>query len=61
MDGGSALIEKRFKSGLTDQEQAELQQLQELADRQLEELDSLMLKDVSLMESTARRLLKGTE
>jgi hypothetical protein len=56
-----ALIEKRFNGGLTDQEQEELQQLQALADRQLEELDALMLKDVALMETTAHRTLKGTE
>ncbi len=56
-----ALIEKRFSNGLTDPEQEELQLLQELADRQLEELDSLMLKDVALMETTARKILKGAE
>ncbi len=56
-----ALIEKRFSSGLTDQEKDELQQLQELADRQLEELDVLMLKDLALMETTARKILKGAE
>ncbi len=56
-----ALIEKRFRKSLTEQEQEELQQLQELADHQLEELDALMLKDVALMETTARRILKGAE
>lgn len=56
-----ALIEKRFNSGLTDQEQVELQQLQELADHQLEKLDTLMLKDVTLMKTTAHRILKGRE
>jgi hypothetical protein len=56
-----ALIEKRFSHGLTDQEQEELQQLQELADRQLEELDALMLKDMALMETTVRKILKGAE
>ena len=56
-----ALIGKRFKGGLTDQEQEELQQLQELADRQLEELDALMLKDVALMETSAHKILKGAE
>ena len=48
------LIEKRFSSGLTDEEQAELQRLQELADQHLEELDALMLQDVARMEDTAR-------
>ena len=57
----AALIEKRFNSSLTGQEQEELQQLQELADHQLEELDALMLKDVALMEATAHRILKGAE
>ena len=56
-----ALIEKRFNSGLTDQEQEELQQLQELADHQLEELDALMLKDVALMETTVRKTFKAVE
>ena len=56
-----ARIEKQFRSGLTDQEQEELQQLQEIADRQLEELDALMLKDMTLMETTARKILKATE
>jgi hypothetical protein len=56
-----ALIDKRFNRGLTDQEQVELQQLQELADRQLEELDALMLKDVALMETTAHKILTGSE
>lgn len=56
-----ALIEKRFNGGLTDQEQEDLQQLQEIADRQLDELDALMLKDVALMETTARNILKGGE
>ena len=48
------LIEKRFASGLTDEEQQELQRLQVLADQQLEELDALMLRDVGRMEDTAR-------
>ena len=51
------LIEKRFNGGLTDQEQEELQQLQETADRQLDELDALMLKDVAIMETSARKML----
>ena len=48
------LIEKRFSSGLTDEEQAELQRLQDLADQQLEELDALMLRDVGRMEETSQ-------
>ena len=51
------LIEKRFSSGLTDEEQAELQRLQDLADQQLEELDALMLQDVARMEETAREFM----
>jgi len=56
-----ALIEKRFRGGLTDSEQEELQHLQELADRQLEELDTLMLKDVADMEAAAQRVLGAVE
>jgi hypothetical protein len=56
-----ALIGKRFNGGLTDPEQLDLQQLQELADRQLEELDALMVKDVALMEATAHKILKAAE
>jgi hypothetical protein len=56
-----ALIEKQFRNGLTDQEQVELQELQELADRQLEELDAVMLKDLAIMERTARSVLQGAE
>ena len=46
-----ALIEKRFASGLTDDEKAELRRLQELADQQREELDARMLPDVARMEA----------
>ncbi len=55
------LIEKRFHGGLTDSEQEELQHLQELADRQLEELDGLMLKDIADMEAAAQRVLGAVE
>jgi len=55
------LIEKQFSGQLTDQEHAELQRLQELADRQLEELDAVMLKDVASMETTVQHLLNGAE
>ena len=48
-----ALIEKRFTGGLMDNEQAELQRLQEVADQQLEELDAVMLQDVARMEAMA--------
>lgn len=54
-----ALIEKRFATGLTDDEAAELQRLQELADRQLDELDARLLEDVARMEARAQQVLKG--
>jgi hypothetical protein len=53
-----ALIEKRFAGGLADHEREELQRLQELADRQLEELDALMLKNMARMEAAARKALE---
>jgi plasmid stability protein len=56
-----ALIEKRFTSGLTDHELEELQHLQNLADRQLEELDAKMLNDVARMEANARKILGAAE
>jgi hypothetical protein len=55
------LIEKRFAGGLADHEQEELQRLQEFADRQLEESDALMLKDLGRMEHAARKVLEATE
>ncbi len=60
-DRRGALIEKRFSAGLTHEEQAELQQLQILADRQLEELDANMLRDLSVMEARARKVINGAE
>jgi len=56
-----ALIKKRFDSGLTDEEQMELQQLQVLAERQVEELDRARLNDVARMEEAARRILGDAE
>lgn len=53
-----ALIDKQFSGGLSDQEQAELQHLQELADQQLEELDALMLTDVGRMEAKVAEIRK---
>jgi hypothetical protein len=53
-----ALIDKQFSGGLSDQEQAELQRLQELADQQLEELDALMLTDVGRMEAKVAEIRK---
>lgn len=55
------LIEMRFASGLTDNERAELQRLQELADRQLEEFDAVMLQDVARMEAVAHEARKAAE
>ena len=54
-----ALIEKRFASGLTEQEQEELQHIQDVADQQLEELDALMLQDVARMEASAQEILRA--
>ena len=56
-----ALIEKRFAQGLSAEEQQELPQLQEIADRQLEELDEKMLSDLANMESAAREALGASE
>ncbi len=56
-----ALIEKQFNGSLTGSEHEELQRLQELADRQLEELDARMLNDVSRMEGGARNILRASQ
>lgn len=54
-----ALIEKRFLSGLTSQEEEELQALQEMADRQLDELDQTLLRSVSELEVRAQQARRG--
>ena len=51
------LIGKRFAGGLTEAEEEELRGLQELADRQLEELDARMLLHLVKMEADARRVI----
>ena len=56
-----ALIEKRFASWLTDEERDELQNLQELADRQLEDLDARLLRDVARMEALVRKTAMSGE
>jgi hypothetical protein len=45
-----ALIRQQFAGGLTAAEAAELQELQQRADRHLESLDSQMLADITEME-----------
>jgi hypothetical protein len=55
------LIQKRFSSGLSNEEAIELQQLQELADRQLEEMDMHLLHDVASMENAAQRIGDSAE
>lgn len=52
-----ALIDKRFTDGLAEEEQAELQRLQEMADKQVEELDAKMHGDLSRMEAAAQKVL----
>ncbi len=56
-----ALIDKEFDSGLTNEEQIELQQLQVLADRQAEEFDRARLDHVARMEAAARSILGSAE
>ncbi len=57
-----SLIRKRFAGRLTADEDVELSELQELADRQLEQLDQQMLGDIADLEAQATRAMdaKGT-
>ncbi len=55
-----AIIKKQFSEGLTPAEEAELRNLQEQADRHLEEMDSQMLEDVAHMERTAAEAVHGS-
>lgn len=48
-----ALIRKRFASGLTPDEERDLQRLQALADKHLEQLDRKMLDDLEQMRLAA--------
>jgi hypothetical protein len=48
-----ALIDRRFSKGLNQAEQAELQRLQQEADRHVEELDARMLADARKMQAAA--------
>jgi hypothetical protein len=50
------LIRKRFAAGLTEPEEQELSQLQEAADRQVEQFDERMLVDLEQIESAAKQL-----
>lgn len=52
------LIEKRFSSGLSVDEERQLKQLQELADQQLEKLDERLIDDLARMERAAADALK---
>jgi len=51
------LIRKRSDGGLAEAEEEELRGLQELADRQVEELDSRMLEHLAKMEATVRQVI----
>ena len=52
-----ALIHQRFASGLNPSEVAELQQLLEQADQQVESLDAEMLRDVPALHEFANQVL----
>jgi plasmid stability protein len=52
------LIEKRFSVGLSADEEQQLRQLQEMADRQLEKLDERLIDDLAQMERSAADALK---
>jgi hypothetical protein len=50
-----ALIRKRFGNGLTPDEERELQRLQAIADKHLEQFDRKMLDDLEQMRLAAER------
>ena len=52
-----ALIRKQFAEGLTPDEADELQQLQDMADHQVERLDAQRLDDVHQLYRQAQRLI----
>lgn len=67
-DGGSqesnqrrgALIRKQFDEGLTPEEEVELQRLQEMADRRLDQLDDQMLDDVEQLRKKVDQIVKDS-
>jgi hypothetical protein len=54
-----ALIRKQFAEGLRADEAEELQQLQDLADHQVERFDAQRLDDVHQLYRQAKRLVDG--
>ena len=54
-----ALIRKQFAEGLSADEADELQQLQNMADAQVERFDKRMLDDVQRLYSKAKRIIDG--
>ena len=55
-----ALIRKRFAEGLCPDEERELQQLQEMADRYVERFDERLFDDVKQLYSKARRIVDAS-
>ena len=56
-----ALIHQKFASGLNPSEIAELQQLQEQADQQVESFDAEMLRDVNALHLLAEQVLSHSD
>ena len=54
-----ALIRKQFAEGLRTDEADELQQLQDMADQQVERFDAQRLDDVQQLYRQAKRLVDG--
>ena len=54
-----ALIRKQFAEGLSADEADELQQLQDMADQQVERFDAQRLDDVQQLYRQAKRLVDG--
>ena len=54
-----ALIRKQFAEGLTPDEADELQQLQDMADHQVERFDVQRLDDIQQLYRQAQRLVDG--
>lgn len=52
------LIRKQFKDGLTTEEHVELQRLQEMADRRLDQLDDQTLYDVERLRQKVDQIVK---
>lgn len=54
-----ALIRKQFAEGLSADEADELQQLQDMADQQVERFDAQRLDDIKQLYRRAKRLVDG--